>query len=88
VERNGEKFLNVCFWPNADVDTAKLSFQCLPAGSHDKRTGAERDIDRERSHGRTGSDCGDQGEKGDKLIITQYTRRATEGLGPTSLILP
>ncbi len=37
--------------------------QCLPVGSHDKRPRAERDIDRERSAGRTGSYRGDQGEE-------------------------
>ncbi len=59
--------------------------QHLPVGSHDNCLGKERYSDRERSHGRTGSDRGDQGEEGDKLIIANYTRRATEDLGPTSL---
>jgi len=36
--------------------------QCLPVGGHDKRPGTERFADREGSPGRTGSDCGDQGE--------------------------
>ena len=53
--------MKVRYWPKTDIDTAKLSFQCLPVGSHDKRLGAERYFDREGSPGRTGSDCGDQG---------------------------
>jgi len=36
-----QKAANDRFWPKADVDTAKLSLQRLPAGSHDKRPGAE-----------------------------------------------
>jgi len=36
--------------------------QCLPVRGHDKRPGAEGSIDRERSGGRTGRDCGDPGE--------------------------
>jgi len=42
--------------------SVKSSFKRLSVKSHDKRLGAERYIDRERSHGRTGSDRGDQGE--------------------------
>jgi len=56
--------MNVRYWPKTDIDTAKLSLQRLPVRGHDKRPGAERYIDRERSPGRTGSDCGDQEEEG------------------------
>jgi len=38
--------------------------QCLSVGSHDKHLGAERHSDRAGGHGRTASDCGDQGEEG------------------------